>query len=215
MMFPSSDFVLLCNSFLWVSSSYIIVAKTVYPRYLGSSVQTPLIHLALFWVLTTCSIFVKVNAKNQMTKKKEENVKREKTKQAIRWFFVMTNGNICFHVGKKIDRSSVNYRLQGSIATKVFKAFNALGTIAFSFGDAMLPEIQVLQFFFIKIVTNHFLSVVVLSISFACIRMDLFTVTRIYNFSQPRKLGLLPIYIYKIIFKISNLVRSARNCSFP
>ena len=26
---------------------------------------------------------------------------------------------------------------------KIFRAFNALGAIAFSFGDAMLPEIQV------------------------------------------------------------------------
>lgn len=48
----------------------------------------------------------------------------------------------CFS-GKNIDRSSVSYSLQGSSSFKMFKAFNALGTIAFSFGDAMLPEIQV------------------------------------------------------------------------
>ncbi|XP_027366829.1 GABA transporter 1-like isoform X2 [Abrus precatorius] len=45
-------------------------------------------------------------------------------------------------IGKKIDRTSISYSLQGSSASKAFKAFNALGTIAFSFGDAMLPEIQ-------------------------------------------------------------------------
>lgn len=51
----------------------------------------------------------------------------------------------CFDIvsGKKIDRRSISYGLQGSSASKLFKAFNALGTIAFSFGDAMLPEIQV------------------------------------------------------------------------
>lgn len=45
-----------------------------------------------------------------------------------------------------MDRNSVSYSLQGSSSAKVFKAFNALGAIAFSFGDAMLPEIQVKQF---------------------------------------------------------------------
>lgn len=45
--------------------------------------------------------------------------------------------------GKITDRKSVNYDLQGSTSSKIFGAFNALGTIAFSFGDAMLPEIQV------------------------------------------------------------------------
>lgn len=53
-----------------------------------------------------------------------------------------------FHVlvGGKIDRNSVSYSLQGSSPLKTFKAFNALGAIAFSFGDAMLPEIQVYIF---------------------------------------------------------------------
>ncbi|KAJ1417530.1 Amino acid transporter, transmembrane domain [Sesbania bispinosa] len=37
---------------------------------------------------------------------------------------------------------SIAFFQQGSSASKSFKAFNALGTIAFSFGDAMLPEIQ-------------------------------------------------------------------------
>ena len=46
-------------------------------------------------------------------------------------------------VGKQMDRTSVSYSLHGSSSTKTFRAFNALGAIAFSFGDAMLPEIQV------------------------------------------------------------------------
>ncbi|KAK3153704.1 hypothetical protein QOZ80_2BG0180040 [Eleusine coracana subsp. coracana] len=40
------------------------------------------------------------------------------------------------------ERKEVDYSLRGSTAMKIFRAFNALGTIAFSFGDAMLPEIQ-------------------------------------------------------------------------
>lgn len=42
-----------------------------------------------------------------------------------------------------MDRDSASYSLQGSSSPKVFKDFNGLGAIAFSFGDAMLPEIQV------------------------------------------------------------------------
>ena len=49
----------------------------------------------------------------------------------------------CCTSGHRIDRTEVNYSLQGTTATKIFGGFNALGTIAFSFGDAMLPEIQV------------------------------------------------------------------------
>ncbi|KAG4995985.1 hypothetical protein JHK84_027030 [Glycine max] len=56
--------------------------------------------------------------------------------------FTGTTIGVTIYNGKKIDRSSVTYSLQGSSASKSFKAFNALGTIAFSFGDAMLPEIQ-------------------------------------------------------------------------
>ncbi|RDX80515.1 GABA transporter 1, partial [Mucuna pruriens] len=52
------------------------------------------------------------------------------------------NGKPVMDLLLKIDRTSVSYSLQGSSASKSFKAFNALGTIAFSFGDAMLPEIQ-------------------------------------------------------------------------
>ncbi|XP_073007462.1 GABA transporter 1-like isoform X1 [Typha latifolia] len=56
--------------------------------------------------------------------------------------FAGTTIGVTVYDGRKIDRKSVNYKLQGSTASKIFKAFNALGTIAFSFGDAMLPEIQ-------------------------------------------------------------------------
>ncbi|XP_020233343.1 GABA transporter 1 [Cajanus cajan] len=56
--------------------------------------------------------------------------------------FAGTTIGVIIYNGKKIDRTSVSYSLQGSSASKTFKAFNALGTIAFSFGDAMLPEIQ-------------------------------------------------------------------------
>lgn len=50
-----------------------------------------------------------------------------------------------FIAGKTIDRKSISYSLDGSSSSKIFRAFNALGAIAFSFGDAMLPEIQVMH----------------------------------------------------------------------
>ncbi|XP_059660404.1 GABA transporter 1-like [Cornus florida] len=56
--------------------------------------------------------------------------------------FAGTTIGVTIYNGKKIDRKSVSYSLQGSSSSKMFKAFSALGTIAFSFGDAMLPEIQ-------------------------------------------------------------------------
>ncbi|MED6120401.1 hypothetical protein PIB30_020593 [Stylosanthes scabra] len=56
--------------------------------------------------------------------------------------FAGTTIGVTIYNGKKIDRKSIRYSLQGSASSKTFKAFNALGTIAFSFGDAMLPEIQ-------------------------------------------------------------------------
>ncbi|XP_010274178.1 PREDICTED: GABA transporter 1-like [Nelumbo nucifera] len=56
--------------------------------------------------------------------------------------FAGTTIGMTIYNGKKIDRKSVRYGLQGSSSSKAFKAFNALGAIAFSFGDAMLPEIQ-------------------------------------------------------------------------
>ncbi|KAF7852076.1 hypothetical protein BT93_L0602 [Corymbia citriodora subsp. variegata] len=56
--------------------------------------------------------------------------------------FAGTTIGVTIYNGKEIDRKTVSYSLQGSSSSKVFKAFNALGAIAFSFGDAMLPEIQ-------------------------------------------------------------------------
>ncbi|KAJ4750633.1 Transmembrane amino acid transporter family protein [Rhynchospora pubera] len=71
---------------------------------------------------------------------------------SLRWFngictfstvgFAATATGVTIYDGKNTDRSSINYSLQGTTASKIFKAFGALGTIAFSFGDAMLPEIQ-------------------------------------------------------------------------
>ncbi|XP_062205337.1 GABA transporter 1-like [Phragmites australis] len=56
--------------------------------------------------------------------------------------FAGTTIGVTIYNGYRIDRKEVDYSLHGSTATKIFRAFNALGTIAFSFGDAMLPEIQ-------------------------------------------------------------------------
>ncbi|XP_024165628.2 GABA transporter 1 isoform X2 [Rosa chinensis] len=56
--------------------------------------------------------------------------------------FAATTIGVTIYNGKKIDRKSISYGLDGSSSSKVFRAFNALGAIAFSFGDAMLPEIQ-------------------------------------------------------------------------
>ncbi|ESR57142.1 hypothetical protein CICLE_v10024437mg [Citrus x clementina] len=42
--------------------------------------------------------------------------------------------------GRNIDRESISYSLHGNSSSKTFRAFNAVGAIAFSFGDAMLPE---------------------------------------------------------------------------
>ncbi|XP_006661773.1 GABA transporter 1-like [Oryza brachyantha] len=56
--------------------------------------------------------------------------------------FAGTAIGVTIYDGHRIDRKDVGYSLQGSTASKIFRAFNALGTIAFSFGDAMLPEIQ-------------------------------------------------------------------------
>lgn len=56
--------------------------------------------------------------------------------------FAATTIGVIIYDGKKMDRTSVSYSFQGSSASKFFKAINALGVIAFSFGDAMLPEIQ-------------------------------------------------------------------------
>ncbi|PPR92082.1 hypothetical protein GOBAR_AA28591 [Gossypium barbadense] len=56
--------------------------------------------------------------------------------------FACTTIGVTIYNGKMTDRESISYSLQGSSSAKRFAAFNALGAIAFSFGDAMLPEIQ-------------------------------------------------------------------------
>ncbi|XP_076946660.1 GABA transporter 1-like [Bidens hawaiensis] len=56
--------------------------------------------------------------------------------------FAGTTIGVTIYNGKNIDRRNISYSLHGSSSTKMFKAFNGLGVIAFSFGDAMLPEIQ-------------------------------------------------------------------------
>ncbi|KAG8389257.1 hypothetical protein BUALT_Bualt02G0210200 [Buddleja alternifolia] len=56
--------------------------------------------------------------------------------------FAGTTIGVTIYNGKKADRELISYSLQGSSSSKVFRAFNVLGAIAFSFGDAMLPEIQ-------------------------------------------------------------------------
>ncbi|KAK4766062.1 hypothetical protein SAY87_007704 [Trapa incisa] len=56
--------------------------------------------------------------------------------------FAATTIGVTIYNGKAMDRNAVSYIVQGSSTGKAFGAFNALGAIAFSFGDAMLPEIQ-------------------------------------------------------------------------
>ncbi|CAA0828044.1 GABA transporter 1 [Striga hermonthica] len=56
--------------------------------------------------------------------------------------FACTTIGVTIYDGRRANRESISYSLQGSSSAKVFRAFNALGAIAFSFGDAMLPEIQ-------------------------------------------------------------------------
>ena len=45
--------------------------------------------------------------------------------------------------GKQLDRSTINYEVPGTLTTKIMGVFLALGSIAFAFGDTILPEIQV------------------------------------------------------------------------
>ena len=45
--------------------------------------------------------------------------------------------------GSERPRDEVNYGVHGTPALKIFSVFFAMGTIAFSFGDTILPEIQV------------------------------------------------------------------------
>ena len=42
-----------------------------------------------------------------------------------------------------VDAPPVDYSVPGDAATVTFGVFSALGTIAFAFGDTLLPEIQV------------------------------------------------------------------------
>ena len=48
--------------------------------------------------------------------------------------------------GHQLDRSTINYEVPGSETTKIMGVFLALGSIAFAFGDTILPEIQVSQY---------------------------------------------------------------------
>ena len=45
--------------------------------------------------------------------------------------------------GKQIDRSTISYEAPGDMTTRIMGVFLALGSIAFAFGDTILPEIQV------------------------------------------------------------------------
>ncbi|EEF41410.1 amino acid transporter, putative [Ricinus communis] len=56
--------------------------------------------------------------------------------------FAGTTIGVTIYNGRKTDRNLISYNVQESSSFKSFRAFNALGAIAFSFGDAMLPEIQ-------------------------------------------------------------------------
>lgn len=45
--------------------------------------------------------------------------------------------------GHQIDRSTISYEAPGDMVTRIMGVFLALGSIAFAFGDTILPEIQV------------------------------------------------------------------------
>ena len=45
--------------------------------------------------------------------------------------------------GHQLDRSTISYEAPGSETTRIMGVFLALGSIAFAFGDTILPEIQV------------------------------------------------------------------------
>ncbi|KAG0622548.1 hypothetical protein M758_3G105800 [Ceratodon purpureus] len=49
---------------------------------------------------------------------------------------------LCSHALRNGDAGHADYNIVGSPSGKMFGVFSALGTVAFSFGDAMLPEIQ-------------------------------------------------------------------------
>ena len=54
----------------------------------------------------------------------------------------LVNKGFCC-VGHQTDRSTINYEVPGSLTTRIMGVFLALGSIAFAFGDTILPEIQV------------------------------------------------------------------------
>jgi amino acid permease len=70
---------------------------------------------------------------------------------SLRWFnalctfctvaFTVVVMGLLIHAGQNKD-GPTDYGVHGTPSNKVFRIFLALGTIAFSFGDAMLPEIQ-------------------------------------------------------------------------
>ncbi|CAM6049777.1 unnamed protein product [Sphagnum compactum] len=70
---------------------------------------------------------------------------------SLRWFnalctfctvaFTIVVMGLLIHAGQNKD-GPTDYGVHGTPSNKVFGIFLALGTIAFSFGDAMLPEIQ-------------------------------------------------------------------------
>lgn len=59
--------------------------------------------------------------------------------------FTITCVAMCIKNGSEADRSSVEYSLAGTEAQKTFGTMAALGIIAFTFGDTLLPEIQATQ----------------------------------------------------------------------
>jgi hypothetical protein len=44
--------------------------------------------------------------------------------------------------GQQLDRSTITYEVTTDDTDKVFGLFSALGIVAFTFGDTILPEIQ-------------------------------------------------------------------------
>lgn len=54
--------------------------------------------------------------------------------------------------GYQLDRSKISYSLPGNKINNLMGVFSALGTIAFTFGDTLLPEIQVCSDIYRKLV---------------------------------------------------------------